>query len=141
MLITVMARGLQCAWCSAATRQGDRCFADARAGTNSYVLFTLDKLIMKVVKQMQVLLNDDLTAVRPHPTRSQSNLQRVRRCLPLLNDSVAEMIFEGVARARTIVVLGMLCPLLTRLPTCSLGTDFWSSGIVVWLSGGPTRLC
>jgi len=36
-----------------------------RAGTNSYVLFTLDKLIMKVVKQMQVLLNDDLAAVRP----------------------------------------------------------------------------
>ena len=35
-----------------------------RAGTNSYVLFTLDKLIMKVVKQMQVLLNDDLAAVR-----------------------------------------------------------------------------
>lgn len=36
-----------------------------RAGTNSYVLFTLDKLIMKVVKQMQMLLNDDLASVRP----------------------------------------------------------------------------
>ena len=36
-----------------------------RAGTNSYVLFTLDKLIMKVVKQLQMLLNDDLASVRP----------------------------------------------------------------------------
>ena len=30
------------------------------AGTNSYVLFTLDKLIYKVVKQLQSLLADDL---------------------------------------------------------------------------------
>ncbi|KAK9837425.1 hypothetical protein WJX81_001540 [Elliptochloris bilobata] len=34
----------------------------ALLGTNSYVLFTLDKLIMKVVKQMQLLLNDDLAS-------------------------------------------------------------------------------
>ena len=30
------------------------------AGTNSYVLFTLDKLIYKVVKQLQALLADEL---------------------------------------------------------------------------------
>ncbi len=31
------------------------------AGTGSYVLFTLEKLVYKVVKQMQTLLTDDLT--------------------------------------------------------------------------------
>lgn len=30
-------------------------------GTGSYVLFTLEKLVYKVVKQMQTLLTDDLT--------------------------------------------------------------------------------
>ena len=33
------------------------------AGTNSYVLFTLDKLICKLVKQFQTLLADDLAQV------------------------------------------------------------------------------
>ena len=31
------------------------------AGTGSYVLFTLEKLVYKVVKQMQTLLTDELT--------------------------------------------------------------------------------
>lgn len=31
------------------------------AGTGSYVLFTLEKLIYKVVKQLQTLVQDDLT--------------------------------------------------------------------------------
>ena len=34
-----------------------------RAGTNSYVLFTLDKLIYKLVKQFQAILADELTQV------------------------------------------------------------------------------
>ena len=33
------------------------------AGTNSYMLFTLDKLICKIVKQFQALLVDDLAQV------------------------------------------------------------------------------
>ncbi len=33
------------------------------AGTNSYVLFTLDKLICRFVKQFQALLADDLAQV------------------------------------------------------------------------------
>ena len=33
------------------------------AGTTSYVLFTLDKLICKFVKQFQALLVDDLAQV------------------------------------------------------------------------------
>ncbi len=33
------------------------------AGTNSYVLFTLDKLIYKLVKQFQALMADDLAQV------------------------------------------------------------------------------
>jgi hypothetical protein len=35
------------------------------AGTNSYVLFTLDKLIYKLVKQFQALLVDELAQVGP----------------------------------------------------------------------------
>lgn len=31
------------------------------AGTGSYVLFTLEKLIFKWVKQMQLIVQDDLT--------------------------------------------------------------------------------
>ena len=36
----------------------------AGAGTNSYVLFTLDKLIYKLVKQFQALMADEVAQVR-----------------------------------------------------------------------------
>ena len=43
------------------------------AGTNSYTLFTLDKLIYKVVKQLQSMLADDLCV-------KLTDLYRYERC-------------------------------------------------------------
>jgi hypothetical protein len=36
---------------------------DGGAGTNSYVLFTLDKLIYKLVKLFQTIMSDELGQV------------------------------------------------------------------------------
>lgn len=41
----------------------DLTLSHVTAGTNSYVLFTLDKLIYKLVKQFQAILADELGQV------------------------------------------------------------------------------
>lgn len=55
------------------------------AGTNSYVLFTLDKLIYKLVKQFQSLLADDLAQVAFTLPRHNSIMSRKGLCNKLFD--------------------------------------------------------
>lgn len=76
------------------------------AGTGSYVLFTLEKLIYKVVKQLQTLVQDDLNY----------SLYQLYRCVFATDAAVSNS--AGCSNPHCPDVVQLHCTINARLPYC-----------------------